>query len=167
MVKGYPFCFREGIITIYCWSLLYLELLSIFHQRFGERSILFALFNMVFYSRWIQNKRLYYDLVALIFVLGYIFPRNPSDWRNPIGYLVTFATQLPAIYYITTQCTCALVYPAGSCCIMIGFANDIKAEMITLNKLCVRKDDEVKFSGKFKEFVKFHSTVMGWVWHWF
>lgn len=44
---------------------------------------------------------------------------------------------------------------------MIGFANDIKAEMITLNKLCVRKDDEVEFSRKFKEFVKFHSTVMG------
>lgn len=79
---------------------------------------------------------------------------------GPFVYFVIFALGMAPYYYIFTQCTCCAVYPAGSCCILIAFATDIKAEMMGLNELCIENTDKLKFSQQFGEFVKFHSTVL-------
>lgn len=84
----------------------------------------------------------------------------PVDWRTPSGYLVSFAIEFLATYYVVISCTCNVCFPVGACCFLIAFADDIKDELHDLNEYNQTKDHRTKeFYSKFCHLIEFHSIA--------
>lgn len=84
----------------------------------------------------------------------------PVDWKTPSGYLISFAIEFVAAYYVAISCTCNVSFPVGACCFLIAFADDIKEELRLLDQYS--KSDEkcsIGFYQKFRNLIEFHSIA--------
>ncbi|XP_055297011.1 putative odorant receptor 71a [Sitodiplosis mosellana] len=81
----------------------------------------------------------------------------PFDWKTPHGYLIAYAIQYAAVYYVFHAAVCHLGFLIGSCEILMAFAMDLKQEFNTL----VEKPDEnqTELKKKLSKFIQFHCSA--------
>lgn len=85
--------------------------------------------------------------------------RAPFDWRIPSGYLFFFWFEFITIYYSIMYCAIFVCYPFGTCCFMTAFADDIKMEVIKLNKIHEKEKTAVELYERLCRIVDFHAAV--------
>lgn len=130
-------------------SICNLELLFVYHQRFGKRFISFAFRCLVHLLPLTHFK---YSLFNRC-----IFFRWPFEWRHPFGYLSIFIYEFIIIYYAIMFCAVFVCFPFGTCHFMTTFANDIKMELISLNELI--EENEGELLEKLFSIIEFHAIA--------
>lgn len=139
---------------------------SLFHTQFIAFSCITRpiwIETHLFYRFWC-GEYMWSSLKSVIrsnFKIMFVYvSRMPVDWKTPSGYLISFAIEFVAAYYVAISCTCNVSFPVGACCFLIAFAKDIKEELRILND-CSKNDGscQIRFYQQFRNLIEFHSIA--------
>lgn len=82
--------------------------------------------------------------------------RMPFDWKTPVGYAITMATQFGTWIFLLSSCSCILSFLVGVCWLFIALAEDIRKDIQNLNE---ERSNNAVLKTKLNDIIEFHCTA--------